>query len=148
MGQAILNASTGWRFRVDDFSGLLAAIPVEVVQKWLSTAGVMGARGLARHLEPPHLDTEGRPVVPALTAFVLEQFADDDQVFREFCAGTHSGQIYCGDIAAAHEQEAELGRRFLGHPVKRVRDWALFEIKSARQEAAYWRQHEEEMVEH
>src|SRR5580700_1777373 len=105
-----------------------------------------GARGLARHLQPPHLDREGRPIVPPLTAFVLDRFGDDEQVFEEFCAGTHSGQIYEGDIAAQHKREAEVARRFLAHPLRRVRDWALAEIASARGHAAVWRQFDEEMA--
>jgi hypothetical protein len=115
------------------------------VQRWLGEDGVAGARALARHLEPPRLE-EGRPVVPPLTSFVLDHFADDEEVFHEFCAGTHSGQVYSGDIAARHEQKAEAARRFLSHPLRRVRAWALSEIESARRQADSWRQRDEEMV--
>ena len=147
LGAMILSPGNGWRFRIDDFSRLVAALPVEVVQHWLGEVGVAGARGIARHLAPPHLDDDGRPVVPPLTAFVLERFADDDQVFREFCAGTHSGQVYSGDVTEQHEREAAIARRFVGHPLRRVREWALSEIDSAKRQAAHWRERDEEMVE-
>jgi hypothetical protein len=147
VGTAILSPSSGWRFRIDDFSRLLAALPIEIVQHWLGEAGVLGARGMARHLELPYLDDEGRPVVPPLTAFVLDRFADDEQVFREFCAGSHLGQIYSGNIAEQHDREASLARRFLNHPLRRIREWALSEIDSATRQSAYWRQRDEEMIE-
>jgi len=147
LGTTILSPGSGWRFRIDDFSRLLAALPVEVVQHWLSETGVAGARGIARHLAPPYLDDEGRPAVPPLTSFVLDRFADDEQVFREFRAGTHSGRVYSGDIAKQHEGEATVARRFLGHPLRRIREWALSVIDSANRQAADWRQRDEEMVE-
>lgn len=42
----------------------------------------------------PHLDGEGRPVVPPLTAFVLEKFESDDRVFSAFCSSRHNLQVY------------------------------------------------------
>lgn len=60
--------------------------------------------------------------MPELTTYVLEHFGDDDRVFREFCAGTHSGQMYFGDRTVEQEREAEVARRFLDCPLERVRD--------------------------
>ena len=65
-------------------------------------------------------------------------------MFREFLCGTHTGQVYTHDISAQHEEEAETARRFLGHPLRRVREWATVEIKSATVQAQPWRQHAEE----
>jgi hypothetical protein len=146
LGEAMLRPVTGWRFHVHDFSRLLGSLPAETVRRWLDEAGVEGARGLARHLKSPHLDDEGQPVVPPLTAFVLDRFADDDQVFHEFCAGARSMHAYRGDFPAHLDRKAELARHFLRHPLKRLRDWARSEIEFARRESAFWRQHEEEMV--
>jgi hypothetical protein len=145
-GAALLSPSAGWQYSIDDFSHLLRELPIAAVREWLESAGVAGARVLARHLEPPHLDGEGRPVVPELTTFVLERFGNDEEVFREFCAGTHSGEVYSGDIAAEFEREAEVARRFLGYPLPRVREWAADAVEVARRQAAYWRQRDEEMV--
>ncbi|MGP0067420.1 MAG: hypothetical protein ACLQGP_27970 [Isosphaeraceae bacterium] len=114
------------------------------VRDWLESTGLAGARVLARQLEPPQLDEEGRPVVPELTALVLEQFGDDEQVFREFCAGTRSGRTYSGDITAEFERQAEAARRFLGHSLPRVRQWAVEAVEAARRQATYWQQREEE----
>jgi hypothetical protein len=146
LSAALLSPSTGWRFAIDDLSPLLREIPVSAVREWLESTGVAGARVLARHLEPPHLDEEGRPVVPELTASVLERFGDDEQVFREVCAGTRSGRVYSGDIVAEFEREAEVARRFFDHPLRQVREWAVEASERARRQAAHWRQRDEEMV--
>lgn len=145
-GASLLSPSAGWQYSIGDLSHLLRELPGSAVREWLESAGVIGARVLARHLEPPHLDEEGRPLVPPLTAFVLERFGQDAQVFREFCAGTRSGRVYSGDIATAFEREAEVARQFFGHPLPRVREWAVDAVEGARRQAAYWRQRDEEMV--
>jgi hypothetical protein len=84
-------------------------------------------------------------VVPALTEFLLSTFEEDDRTFREFCAGVHSMQLYMGDIAAEHEREAEVARQFLDHPLRRIREWAVYEIEHAQGLARIERREEEEM---
>ena len=122
VGNAMLHPATGWRFRVHDFSLFLSSLPFDIVRDWLLAVGVEGDRGLARHLGPPQLDAEGQPVVPPLTAFVLEQFADDDQVFNEFFAGSRSTRSYQADVATRFDQEVEVARHFLNHRSRRVRE--------------------------
>ncbi|MFI5455284.1 MAG: hypothetical protein ACHRXM_07505 [Isosphaerales bacterium] len=147
VGEAILSAGAGWRFRVHVFSRLFDSLPIEVVRRWLDGAGVMGARGVARHLAPPHLDGDGRTVVPELTELVLNRFGDDEQVFSEFCAGVRTMPRYRpGDLPAQLDCGSSFARHFAGHPIKRVRDWALSEVESARRESAYRRQRDEEMA--
>ncbi len=140
IGESALSPVSGWVFRTDDFSRLLGAVPEGVVRTWLDRAGKQGARALARHLPTPALTEKGEPLVPPLTGFVLSRFEDDDEVFREFLCGTHSGEVYADDIPAQHEEEAETARRFLGHPLKRVREWAAAELESANVQAQFWRQ--------
>jgi len=111
---------------------------------WLREHGLEAARRIARHLPLPHLDSEGRPVVPPLTEFVLTEFEDDDWVFHEFCAGVHSFQMYSGDIAAQHEAEAAMAESFLNHPARRIREWAQAEVRHSRWEAQQARQWQEE----
>ena len=62
---------------------------------------------IARHLPKPFIDAAGQPQVPKLTAYVLSQFEDDRLTFTEFCAGTHSFQLYRVDIASQRKEEAK-----------------------------------------
>ncbi|HSN99110.1 MAG TPA: hypothetical protein VLS89_12535, partial [Candidatus Nanopelagicales bacterium] len=135
VGKVILDPRRGFNFYVDNYRDLIQGLPPDVVTRWLRRSGVEGARRIARHLPSPRLDDEGRPEVPELTGFVLSEFAEDERVFTEFCAGIHSFQLYGGDMAAAHEREAEVARRFLHHPLRRVRQWAKLELKKSLMEA-------------
>ncbi|HLL00982.1 MAG TPA: hypothetical protein VK539_10370 [Myxococcaceae bacterium] len=143
LGESILDTNRSVAFYVGRHRPLFEAIPMDVVTRWLEKHGVEAARKVARHLPVPYLNGT-QPVVPPLTAWVLSTFEEDDRTFREFCLGVHSFQWYHGDIAAQHEAEAEVARRFLDHPLRRIREWAAYEESNARSQAARWRQREEE----
>jgi len=145
VGEVILDDRYGWHFYIHVYRALVQALPVQTVKKWIKKHGVEAARRLARHLPVPYVDSDGKAIVPPLTEFVLETFEDDDQTFREFCAGVHGLQLYSGDIAAQHEKEAEVARKFLDHPLRRVREWAQIELESSLREAEEWHQIDEEM---
>ncbi len=144
LGKAALDEERGWRFFADSFRDLIAAIPGEIVQSWIGRVGVEGARRLARHLPKPYLDGD-HAVVPSLTSWVLAEYAEDERLFSEFCAGIHSFEMYSGDIAATHEAEAATARAFQRHGLKRIREWARKEERTALEEARLARQRHEEM---
>lgn len=144
VGQVMLEEQRAWRFFVAVYRKLFSALPVENVAAWLHNAGVEGARRIARHLPTPYVDSEGRAVVPSLTEHVLSEFEGDDRTFREFCAGTHSGKWYGGDIAAQHEAEARVAEQFLNHRLRRIRQWADIEVRQSRKDAEQARREEEE----
>ena len=144
VGQAALDPNRGWYFQIGTYKRLVAAIPTDVVVGWLKKFGVSGARRLARHLPAPSLDQHGNPVLHPLTAYVLEEFEADDSTFSEFCAGVHSFQLYSGDIARQHEQDAVIARAFLSHRLRRVRQWAQSEERSALKQAELMRKDEQE----
>jgi hypothetical protein len=144
LGEAILDPKTGVYFFVGSHQGIINALPIDIVEKWLEEAGVEGARRIARHLPPPFIDSEGKAVVPPLTQFVLTRFEHDDRTFHEFCAGVQS-RSYVGDMAPEKENEAMVARKFSDHPLRRIREWAREEIDSATRQAAWWRQFDEEL---
>lgn len=116
----------------------------QAIADWVDKHGVEAARMLAAQLPPPYLGSEGEPVVPRLTEHILERFEADDVVFRRFAAGVHDWQSYMGNIAAQHLREAEIAKRFLGHRLPRIREWAQIELMEAEAQAKYWREGEEE----
>lgn len=122
----------------------ISTIPFEVAQAWLERVGVVGARAIARHLEPPHVTTEGQAVVPDLTEYVLTHFEDDPRTFSEFVAGIHSFQGYRGSYSAARQKEADEAKAFLNHPSKRVREWARLEMLQGEEDARVHGMREEE----
>lgn len=144
IGALMLDEKIGWKFFASKFH-VFDHIPPEVVIGWLESAGVAGARKIARHLPAPYVDTSGAEVIPKLTEFVLSRFEDDDRTFREFCAGTHSFQLYSGDIAAQKEAEAASARPFFNHRLRRIREWARYEYDSGIQQAAFHRELDDEL---
>lgn len=145
VGLVAMDDTSGWLFYVRQFTELISSLPVSVVGEWLQRTAVEGARRIARHLPCPSAGPNGEALVPSITEHVLSVFEDDERVFEEFCAGVHSFQTYSGDIAAQHEQEAATARRFLNHPLRRIRDWAQAEVENATRMAAWWREKDEEM---
>lgn len=144
LGPMLLEPSALWTFGGGRRGTVLISFPVDVLIQWIVQNGVDAARLVASHMPSPHLDGAGAPVVPPLTAFVLEKFESDDRVFSTFCSSRHNLQMYSGDIAALHEEEAKLAEKFRTHVLRRVREWAEQEVRWGRQDAKYWRQHNEE----
>jgi hypothetical protein len=143
LGDAILSP-LNLAFVPGTHKGLIASIPVETLKSWLESHGAEAAARIARQLPNPDFDAEGKPFVPEITAFVLERFEDENDVFDEFCAGTHHLQLYMGDIAALKRAEAGPARAFLNHPLRRVREWAAREIESSKHEGDWWQRISEE----
>lgn len=137
VGRALLaREGIGWHFV--RLSGLYRAFPLESVKEWMERAGVEGVRALARHLPWPRV-VDGEPFVHPLTAYVLETFEDDDEVFSAFSRGPVV-RSYRGNIAEEHEKEAEKRRAFLNHPLKSIREWAIDEVDRAKHSAEVWRE--------
>jgi hypothetical protein len=144
VGDRIMDKETAWVFFVDTLRELFNSIPLETAKSWLRISGEIGARRLARHLSLPYVDEGGNCVVPELTEYLLSAFEDDEQTFSEFLAGSHSFQWYGGDIGAAMEKEADTAKRFLNHPLRRIREWAVYEIDRAKTMAEEWKKRDEE----
>ncbi len=144
VGKIILSEEYGWHFSIEKYRFLIQSLPLDTMKNWLRSLGAIGAQRIARNLPLPYLDESGKPIVPPLTEFVLSEFEDDEPTFRAFCLGSHSLQTYIGDIASQKQKEAEVAREFLNHPLRRVREWAEYEISSCEQDAKMWRQIDEE----
>ena len=42
------------------------------------------------------------------------------------------------------KSEAEVAKKFLNHPLRRIREWAVDEIETAKRQADWWRREKEE----
>ncbi|MCF6191686.1 MAG: hypothetical protein L3J76_00935 [Candidatus Hydrothermae bacterium] len=124
--------------------GIFLELPVDVVSRWLEEHGVEGARRIARHLPAPFMDEEGNPVVPPNTAYVLKTFEKDSQVFQAFCAGVHAYEMFWGDLYTSLKERITHARKFLNHPLRRIREWAALEIEEAKQMMKQWEDIEKE----
>lgn len=144
IGKVMLDRKRGWRMTIGNYKELFTLIPIEAIKGWLKSNGVQAVRVIARHLPLPFINKEGQPVVPELTEFVLKHFGKDKETFNHFCVGAHNLQMYSGDIASQHEQEAEVAKKFLSHPLPHIRKWAAIEVDSSLKQTQHWRQEDEE----
>jgi hypothetical protein len=143
IGPLMLNPETAWRFHVDQYGGIFSSLGEDVLRKWLLENGVPAARATARHLPGPEL-RDGNPHIPSLTEFVLSEFEEDDGVASAFAAGVHGMEVMVGDISAHLQSRADSARHFLGHRLRRIREWAEGEVRSCEADAARFKQMEEE----
>ena len=126
-GNALLDANNGWRLQVGTYREVLSKLRPDTVFEWIQHHGRDGACAVARHLPRPYLNESGQPIVPELLDRVLTDY-DDDDVLNHFLAGSHSGEVWAGNASDRFRREADLAKRFLSHPNKRIREWAKFEI--------------------
>ena len=110
------------------FPGLFEAIGLPVVKDWVRKHGARYAKYIARHVESPAVDQDGKPSIPPLTEWLLTEFEENKEVFSSFCAGRHSFETRFGH-ARDHRAEIETQvRPFLNHRLRRVREWAQYEL--------------------
>lgn len=144
LGSAILEDGVTLSVYLDNYKDLIAALPAEVVERWLHMTGVAGARRLARHLPIPYFDADGEIVVPALTYSTLAWFGGDERVFNEFLAGTHFFGGYTDELRAQYECRLKIARKLLAHPLAPMHRWAGVEEEYASRLMGELRQQEEE----
>jgi hypothetical protein len=132
-GARALDPEAGVYFYVSEFHGLFESIGLDVVRRWIEReAGVAGARAIARHVDSPLPTPENPMQVPPLTEWLLSEFEDDERVFDEFCVGRHSGEVYVGSMSRYFEDTEERMKPYLNHPLRRIREWAQYEIANAQ----------------
>jgi hypothetical protein len=144
LGPILLSSKDSWRFSVRRVGAFVNDLPIEGLKRWVSDNGVEAARIIACHMPPPYIDASGNATVPPLTTFVFENFEDDELVYSNFRSGIHNGQTYFGDIVGQNEGEASVAEIFRTHPLRRIREWADDERRSALANAQWWREHNEE----
>lgn len=132
IGERALDPETRLTFFYRNFTGLFDAIGIDIVKEWVGRVGERGALAIARHLFSPMPTTADPTQVPPLTEWLLSEFEDNDQVFDEFCAGRHSGQIFFGSISSYFEGTEERMQPYLTHRLRRIREWAQYEIANAK----------------
>jgi hypothetical protein len=132
IGERALDPNTRMVFFYRNFSGLFESIGLDVVKEWTGRVGSDGALAIARHLFSPMPSVVDPTQIPPLTEWLLSEFENNGDVFEEFCAGRHSGQIFVGSLSAAFEGIEEQMQPYLNHRLRRIREWAQYEIANAK----------------
>lgn len=144
VGAALLNPKQKWLWLLGAHRPIFESLPADTVLNWLDSAGMQGARMIARHLPSPTLDPSGACRVPDLTARVLDRFGEDEQVLEEFVAGRHHLETIIGPWSSNFEAHRRVANAFLNHPLAPIRRWAQIEVASSEKLANEWRKQEED----
>ena len=146
VGQSLLDPDTGRYGQIAVFDDLISELPAGDIIDWLEQNGVEGARCLVRHLPRPFISEAGTAVVPEVVEFMFTEFEYDDDLLRLYCSGHH--ESWCGNGAQLFQSHADDARRFLSHPLARIREWARFEVDYCESVARVeQREHAEKLVE-
>jgi hypothetical protein len=132
VGESALSPEGAMFFLIDEFEGLFEAISLDAIQRWVKQSGPRAAKVIAPYLLGPAPKQDDPRHIPALTEWLLSEYEDDDQVFEEFRSGRYSRKIYIGSRSGCFEGTEDLLKPYLDHPLRRVREWAQYEIDYLR----------------
>jgi hypothetical protein len=135
VGKCLLDPERRYYFGLCRCPGLFEAIGLPAVRAWVTRHGDEVVKDIARHLDSPRLQ-DRQPVVPPVTEWVLSAYENEDSVFREFCLGRHNGEIRVGPARDRRPELEKSLQPFQTHPLRRVREWAQYELKENERDIA------------
>ncbi|CAI8826852.1 putative TIR domain-containing protein [Priestia megaterium] len=147
LGEKMINQEYRKSFFIQSYKNLFESIEIEVIKEWVRKAGVNGALALARHINSPSPTDDNNAYVPPLTEWLLCEFETEDRVFQEFLAGRHAFEIFnVRNRVEYHDSLVKVMTPYLSHKLKRIREWANYEIdtsESFRQSHELWEAREQ-----
>jgi hypothetical protein len=144
VGAAVIDQKRRTIFGVATIQGMFEAIGLKSVSEWVSKHGGESLPWLARHFQSPYLNNEGRPVIPPLTEWLFRDHEANQKAFEWFCMGRSDRAFSETEVDPARKRMQM--QPFLSHELRRVREWAEYEIKVEENEASFlqeWREEDE-----
>ena len=143
VGSVVLDPDRSVVFQVASFQSLFEKIGLRDVSAWLDDHGTEHLPQLARHLQSPYLADDGRVVLPALTEWLFREHEADENAFRSFLMGRHVGTVWTSGETDPHQKQQQM-RPFLVHELRRVREWAEYEVQEVGRMDQHFRELDEE----
>jgi hypothetical protein len=143
VGSAITDRARRAIFGIGVFQGLFDAIGLQHVRAWVENHGGKHLPLLARHFLSPNLDKAGQPVVPPLAEWLFREHETDEKAFHGFLMGRYSGKITSEAETDPARKRQEM-QPFLKHELRRVQEWAKYEIEKEEWHAAHFKEMDEE----
>jgi hypothetical protein len=144
LGESILDRERRPIFGIAVFHGLFEAIGLNAVSEWVKKHGTETLPWLSRHFQSPYLSEDGTPVLPPLTEWLFREHEGNQKAFEWFCMG-RSDRAWSESDTDPVRKRSEM-QPFLAHHLRRVREWAQYEIKLEESEANFlkeWRDEDE-----
>ncbi len=142
VGASVLDPKRRTIYGVAVIHGLFESIGVKHVSEWVAQHGEDALPWLARHFQSPYLDKDGRPALPPLTEWLFRDHENHQKAFEWFCMG-RSDRVF-SEVDVDPTQKRTQMQPFLSHELRRVREWAEYEIKIEENEAKFFEEWREE----
>jgi hypothetical protein len=143
VGSVVVDPDRSIVFQLASFQSLFEKIGLQAVSAWLNRHGMAYLPQLARHFASPCLADDGRVVLPSLTEWLFREHEADDSAFRSFLMGRHLGVVWTSGETDPQQKQQEM-RPFSVHELRRVRDWAEYEVHAVGQMDEHFRELDEE----
>jgi hypothetical protein len=141
LGDVLLNEETRMIFEIVRHEGIFETIGQQIIEDWIAENGSDYLGNIASHLASPFVDQHGQVVVPTVLEWLFSMYEDDDEIFEGFLSGRHRLNVIVGNVEVTEMEHAM--KPFMEHPLRRVRDWALWEIQQAKRESEWNEGYEE-----
>lgn len=126
LGEAMLEKDS---FMLKSYKGLFEGFNILDVKNWVKERGEQAAIIIAHHMLSPKPTEEDNTYVPELTRWIFEKFETNDKVYLEFIRSRYNFVVYSvGEIIQNHDKLIKEKKPYLKHPLRRIREWAKYEI--------------------
>ena len=142
IGNSILDSNRLPMFGVCIYRGLFEPIGLDAVRNWIELNGTEHLEYIARHLQSPYIRQDGEVAMQDITRWLLDDQENNQEAFDCFLMGRSDGAFHWqGDQTVNKREEME---PFLNHPLRRVRQWATYEIERVSGDAKFFQKMDDE----
>ncbi|WP_404304385.1 ATP-binding protein [Neorhodopirellula lusitana] len=129
LGKVLLTREQAAFFSLRRHEGLFESVGIEILNQWLDNHGLNHLPDIASHLASPSVDDAGNVQLSNVLQWVFTEHEMNQKVFDGFLSGRTRMEMWWGDEKTKGIRERmEL---FLDHELRRVREWATWEIDHA-----------------
>jgi hypothetical protein len=141
LGDVLLNEETRMIFEIVRHEGIFETIGQQIIEDWIAKNGCDYLGNIASHLASPFVDQHGQVDMPKVLEWLFTRYEDDDEMFEGFLSGRHRLNVSVGNVEVTEFEHTM--KPFMEHPLRRVRDWAVWEIQQAKREKEWYEDYEE-----
>ncbi|GAA4458907.1 ATP-binding protein [Novipirellula rosea] len=129
LGKMLLSREQAAFFSLHRHEGLFESVGIDRLIQWLDDHGLNHLPDIASHLTSPSVDDAGNVQISSVLQWVFTEHEMNQEVFNGFLRGRSRVEVWWGDEKTKGVRERM--EPFLDHELRRVREWAAWEIELA-----------------
>jgi hypothetical protein len=132
LGEILLDEGTRTFFEMARHEGVFESIGERIIEEWIAKDRRDYLGNIASHVASPFVGSLGQVELPKVLEWLFTVYEDDNEMFDGYLSGRHRLNVGVGKIDVTQVEHAM--RPFLGHALRRVKEWAEWEIEQAKRE--------------